>query len=85
MKKKIIDTLDKELLYMNSLELNYYFSHSWSIYWIETRIDNVKCTDIHLYRSKDRLPYEDIKAALEARTSGVEVISIVERRQWKKN
>ena len=85
MKKKIIDTLDKELLYMSSSELNYYFTHSWSIYWVETRIDNVKCSVMQLYRSKDRLPYEDIKAALEARTSGVEVISIVERRQWKKN
>ena len=85
MKKKIIDTLDKELLYMSSSELNYYFTHGWSIYWIETRVDNVKCAVTQLYRSKDRLLYEDIKAALEARTSGVEVISIVERRQWKKN
>lgn len=85
MKKKIIDTLDKELLFMSPSELYYYFSHGWSNYWIETRINGVKCTETHLYRSKDRLPYEDIKAALEARTSGVEVISIVERRQWKKN
>lgn len=85
MKKKIIDTLDKELLYMSTSELNYYFTHGWSIYWIETRIDNVKCGVTQLYRSKDRLHYEDIKAALEARTSGVEVISIVERRQWTKN
>nr|DAH76457.1 MAG TPA: hypothetical protein [Caudoviricetes sp.] len=85
MKKKIIDTLDKELLFMSSSELNYYFLHGWSIYWIETRRDNVKCAHTQLYRSKDRLPYESIKAALEARTSGVEVISIVERRQWKKN
>lgn len=85
MKKKIIDTLDEELLYMSSSELNYYCTHGWSIYWVETRIDNVKCAETHLYRSKDRLPYEDIKAALEARTSGVEVISIVERRQWTKN
>ena len=83
MKKKMIDTLDKELLFMNSSELNYYFSHGWSIYWIETRIHGVKCPETHLYRSKDRLPYEKIKAALEARTIGVEVISIVERRQWK--
>lgn len=85
MKKKIIDTLDKELLFMSPSELNYYFSHGWSIYWIETRINGVKCAEIHLYRSKDRLPYEDIKAALEARTSKIEVIQIVERRQWKKN
>lgn len=85
MKKKIIDTLDKELLFMSSSELDYYFKHGWSIYWIVTRIDNAKCAETPLYRSKDRLPYEDIKAALEARTSGVEVISIVERRQWKKN
>lgn len=85
MKKKIIDTLDKDLLYMSSTELYYYFIHGWSIYWIETRIDNVKRPVTQLYRSKDRLLYEDIKAALEARTSGVEVISIVERRQWKKN
>lgn len=85
MTKKIIDTLDKELLYMSASELNYYFTHSWSIYWVETRIDNVKCAVTQLYRSKDRLLYEDIKAALEARTSGVEVISIVERRQWTKN
>lgn len=85
MKKKIIDTLDKELLFMSPSELNYYFSHGWSIYWIEIRINGVKCAETHLYRSKDRLPYEDIKAALEARTSGVEVTSIVERRQWTKN
>jgi hypothetical protein len=85
MKKKIIDTLDKELLFMSPSELNYYFSHGWSIYWIETRINGVKCAETHLYRSKDRLPYEDIKAALEARTSEIEVIQIVERRQWKKN
>lgn len=85
MKKKIIDTLDNELLFMCSSELSYYFSAGWSIYWIETRTDNVKCAETHLYRSKDRLPYESIKAALEARTNGVEVISIVERRQWKKN
>lgn len=85
MKKKIIDTLDLELLYMSPSELNYYFTHGWSIYWIETRIDHIKCAETHLYRSKDRLPYESIKAALEARTRGVEVISIVERRQWKKN
>lgn len=85
MKKKIIDTLDKELLYMSSSELNYYFTRGWSIYWIETRIDNVKCSVTQLYRSKDRLLYEDIKAALDARTSGVDVISIVERRQWTKN
>lgn len=85
MKKKIIDTLDLELLYMSPSELNYYFTHGWSIYWIETHIDHRKCAETHLYRSKDRLPYESIKAALEARTRGVEVISIVERRQWKKN
>lgn len=85
MKKKNIDTLDKELLYMSSSELNYYFTHGWSIYWVETRIDNVKGVVTQLYRSKARLHYEDIKAALEARTRGVEVISIVERRQWKKN
>lgn len=85
MKKKIIDTLDKELLYMSSSELNYYFTHGWSIYWIEILIDNVKCAVTQLYRSKDRLLYEDIKAALEARTSVVDVISIVERRQWTKN
>lgn len=85
MKKKIIDTLDKELMDMSASELNYYFTHCWSIYCIETRIDNVKCAVTRLYRSKDRLPYEDIKAALEARTSGVEVISIVEHRQWTKN
>lgn len=85
MKKKIIDTLDKKLLYMGTWELNYYFTSGWSIYWIETRTDGVKCAHTQLYRSKDRLPYESIKAALEARTSGVEVISIVERRQWKKN
>lgn len=85
MKKKIVDTLDKELLYMSASELNYYFTSGWSIFWIETRINNVKCTTSQLYRSKDRLPYEAIKAALEARTSGVEVISIVERRQWTKN
>ena len=83
MKKKIVNTLDKELLFMSSSELNYYFSHGWSIYWVETHIDNVKCPETHIYRSKDRLPYEKIKAALEARTSGIEVISIVERRQWK--
>lgn len=52
MKKKIIDTLDKELLYMSSSELNYYFTHGWSIYWIETRIDNVKCAVTQLYRSR---------------------------------
>jgi hypothetical protein len=85
MKKKIIDTLDKELLFMSPSELNYYFSHGWSIYWIETRINGVKCAETHLYRSKDRLPYDGIKAALEARTSEIEVIQIVERRQWKKN
>nr|DAK71011.1 MAG TPA: hypothetical protein [Caudoviricetes sp.] len=85
MKNKIISTLDEELLYMSSSELNYYFTHGWSIYWIETRVDNVKCAVTRLYRSKDRLLYVDIKAALEARASGVEVISIVERRQWKKN
>lgn len=85
MKNKIIDTLDKELLLMSPSELNYYFTHGWSIYWIETRINNVKCAETHLYRSKDRLPYESIKAALEARTSEIEVIQIVERRQWKKN
>lgn len=85
MKKKIINTLDKELLYMSTSEIYYYITHGWSIYWIETRINNVKCAETHLYRSKDRLPYESIKAALEARTSGVEVISIVERRQWTKN
>jgi hypothetical protein len=85
MKKKNIDTLDIELLHMSASELNYYFTHGWSIYWIETRIDNVKCVVTQLYRSKGRLLYEDIKAALEARTSGVEVISIVERRQWTKN
>lgn len=84
MKKKNIDTLDIELLHMSASELNYYFTHGWSIYWIETRINNDKCAETHLYRSKDRLPYESIKAALEARTSGIEVISIVERRQWKK-
>lgn len=85
MKKKIIDTLDKELLFMSPTDLDYYFTHGWSIYWIEMRINNVKCTETHLYRSKDRLPYESIKAALEARTSEIEVIQIVERRQWKKN
>jgi hypothetical protein len=85
MKKKNIDTLDIELLHMSASELNYYFTHGWSIYWIETRIDNVKCVVTHLYRSKDRLPYESIKAALEARTSEIEVLQIVERRQWKKN
>ena len=85
MKKKNIDTLDIELLHMSASELNYYFTHGWSIYWIETRINNVKCAETHLYRSKDRLPYESIKAALEARTSEIEVIQIVERRQWKKN
>lgn len=85
MKKKIIDTLDKELLFMSPSELNYYFTHGWSIYWIETRINNVKCAETHLYRSKDRLPYESIKAALEARTREIEVRQIVERRQWKKN
>lgn len=83
MKKKIIDTLDKELLFMSSSELNYYFSHGWSIYWVEIRIHNVKCPETHLYRSKDRLPYEKIKSALEARTSEIEVIKIVERRQWE--
>lgn len=85
MKKKIIDTLDKELLFMAPSELDYYFNHGWSIYWIEIRIDNVKCAETHLYRSKDRIPYENIKAALEARISEIEVIRIVERRQWKKN
>lgn len=85
MKKKIIDTLDKELLFMSPSELDYYFKHGWSIYWIVTRIDNSKCAETHLYRSKDRLPYEDIKATLEARTSEIEVLQIVERRQWKKN
>lgn len=85
MKKKIIDTLDIELLHMTASELNYYYTHGWSIYWIETRIDNVKCGVTKLYRSKGRLLYKDIKAALEARTSGIEVISIVERRQWTKN
>lgn len=85
MKKKNIDTLDIELLHMSASELNYYFTHGWSIYWIETRIDNVKCGVTQLYRSKDRLPYESIKAALEARTSEIEVLQIVERRQWKKN
>lgn len=85
MKKKIIGKLDKELLYVSTSERYYYITHAWSIYWIETHIDNVKCAETRLYRSKDRLPYESIKAALEARTSGVEVISIVERRQWTKN
>jgi len=85
MKKKIIDTLDKELLFMAPSELDYYFNHGWSIYWIEIHIDNVKCAETHLYRSKDRIPYENIKAALEARISEIEVIQIVERRQWKKN
>ena len=85
MKKKIVNTLDKELLFMPPSELDYYFRHGWSIYWIVTRIDNAKCAETHLYRSKDRLLYEDITAALEARTSGVEVLSIVERRQWKRN
>lgn len=85
MKKKIIDTLYKELMYMSSQELNYYFTRGWSIYWIEMRLNGIKCRETHLYRSKDRLLYDDIKAALEARTSGVEVISIVERRQWTKN
>ena len=84
MKKKIIDTLDKELLFMSPSELNYYFTHGWSIYWIVIHIDNAKCAETHLYRSKDRLPYESIKAALEARTSEIEVRQIVERRQWKK-
>lgn len=85
MKKKIIDTLDKELLYMSAFELNYYFIHGWYVYWIEMRINGVKCGETHLYRSKDRLPFEVIKAALEARRSEIEVIQIVERRQWKKN
>lgn len=85
MKKKNTDTLYKELMYMSSHELNYYFTHGWSIYWIEMSLNGIKCHETHLYRSKDKLPYESIKAALEARTSGVEVISIVERRQWTKN
>lgn len=61
MKKKIIDTLDKELLFMSPSELNYYFSHGWSIFWIETRIDNVKCAETRLYRSRIDYPTRALK------------------------
>lgn len=85
MEKININALDKKLFAMSAWDIEYYYSCGWSIYWVQIRSRGVTLTAPELYRSEDRLPYESVTAVLEARNSDIEVLQIVERRQWKKN